>query len=259
MIFRVDSKRPINESEDIAKIKREVTSRSRSFLFISLALVVASLIDSELPVLVPENGFIGINIPLTSSRSGSCSTRTTHPNFINLFNKLLLNIGISNEIINIYKGMSKGQILEEIKDNELLKNLAKKTISCSHPCQVRYLSESIPQNCGSCYPCLVRRAAMLSANIEDCDYKFDLNKELINTEDRGSDFRALLLSLKKYLINKEDKNYLRNSLLKTGKLTLKELDNYEQIYSKTMEELYSMLLNNIESSDEIADYLGVED
>lgn len=257
LLFRVNPKRPINESEDIAKYDREITNRSRSFLFISLAIIVASMIDSELPVYVPENGFIGINIPLTSSRSGSCSTRTTHPNFVNLFNELLTRLGINNEITNIYKEKSKGEILEEFNDNELLNKLAKETISCSHPCQVRYLKEKIPQNCGSCYPCLIRRAAMFSAGIEDCNYKFDLDQRLINREGRGSDFRALLLSLKEYLIHKEDKNYLRNLLIKTGKLTIHELDIYEQIYVKTMEEIYYML-NASKNRDVIFDYLGVE-
>ncbi|MFW6016120.1 MAG: hypothetical protein ACOCRK_06750 [bacterium] len=216
-------------------------------------MIVASLIDTEIPIYVPENGFIGINIPLTDSRNGSCSTRTTHPYFIDLFNELLTELGINNSIINIYKKKSKGEILEEIKNNELIQNFSKETISCSHPCQIRFLGENAPQNCGYCYPCLIRRAAMYAANIQDCDYVFDLNKELINT-DKGSDFRALLLSLKKYLNYKDDKSYLNNLLLKTGKLTVNNINNYKRIYVKTMEEIYSMI--KTKGSTEVINYLG---
>jgi hypothetical protein len=57
----------------------ENTTRSRSFLFFAAGIAVADGIGARVPLCVPENGFIGINVPLTASRSGSLSTRTTHP------------------------------------------------------------------------------------------------------------------------------------------------------------------------------------
>ena len=64
---------------------RENTTRSRSLLFLSAALAIAAAQDPTTPVYVPENGFIGINVPLTRARVGSSSTRTTHPHFLTLF------------------------------------------------------------------------------------------------------------------------------------------------------------------------------
>jgi hypothetical protein len=62
----------------------EGTTRSRSLLFIAGALAAAAAVGPHVPVYVPENGWIGLNVPLTRARTGSASTRTTHPHFLML-------------------------------------------------------------------------------------------------------------------------------------------------------------------------------
>lgn len=49
----------------------ENTSRGRSLLFLCSALTVAGILGDQTPVYIPENGFIGLNVPLTNSRDGS--------------------------------------------------------------------------------------------------------------------------------------------------------------------------------------------
>ena len=61
---------------------RESTTRTRSILFLAAGLVVAAGYGPNVPLFIPENGFIGINVPLTEARNGSLSTRTTHPYFM---------------------------------------------------------------------------------------------------------------------------------------------------------------------------------
>ena len=51
----------------------EKTTRARSLLFVAAGLAVASAIGDAVPLYMPENGFIGINVPLTAARSGSLS------------------------------------------------------------------------------------------------------------------------------------------------------------------------------------------
>ncbi|WP_051318369.1 hypothetical protein [Cohnella thermotolerans] len=92
--FRVTPGKPFNINESVVG---ESTSRSRSFLFIAGAVAVASIIGENTPVYIPENGFIGINVPLTQSRSGSCSTRTTHPYFLKLLNEVLDELGLAEQ------------------------------------------------------------------------------------------------------------------------------------------------------------------
>lgn len=59
----------------------ENTSRGRSLLFLCAAVSIAGIMGKQVPVYIPENGFIGLNVALTNGRKGSCSTRTTAPLF----------------------------------------------------------------------------------------------------------------------------------------------------------------------------------
>jgi hypothetical protein len=71
----------------------EISFRSRSLLFLGLACYAAS--GQSVPIIVPENGAIALNPPLTASRRGAC-TRTAHPSFSVRFKRFLIR---SNSII----------------------------------------------------------------------------------------------------------------------------------------------------------------
>lgn len=72
----------------------EDTTRSRSFMFFAHAVVLASAQGKPIDLIIPENGLISLNIPSTYSRIGTSSTRTTHPFYMNKFQKLLDNLGL---------------------------------------------------------------------------------------------------------------------------------------------------------------------
>jgi hypothetical protein len=59
----------------------ERSQRSRSFLFVSSAALVASALGIE-DVYLNENGVIAVHVPLTAARIGSLSTRTASPRVI---------------------------------------------------------------------------------------------------------------------------------------------------------------------------------
>ena len=87
-------RRPNAAQRRPAPTDRENTTRSRSFFFIAAGLARAALLGPEAPLYVPENGVIGINVPVSPSRAGSLSTRTTHPFFMAMLRRLLDSIGI---------------------------------------------------------------------------------------------------------------------------------------------------------------------
>lgn len=263
ILFNVKPKSPLDIDGNKIKLKTEDTSRSRSFLFLAGAISVASLIDEAIPVYIPENGFIGINVPLTDSRSGSCSTRTTHVYFLKLFNNILNEVGIKNNIINFYAYKSKGEMVEEHKSNPVFKKYFSETISCSHPCLCRYDKYKTPMNCGYCYPCLIRRASLNDIEDECSNYNpnYILSKQFIDKFGRlngkASDFKAVLLSLRKYLENKNDDNYIKYILLKQGILNNDELNNYLRVYKKSMNELLKMIIKqDKKNSGGLLEYLG---
>lgn len=175
---------------------REASTRSRSLLFLAAGVVVASGYGPDVPLVIPENGFIGINVPLTDARRGSLSTRTTHPHFMNELVGVLAALGIGNPITNPFRLMTKGEMLAASSDRDTLFAMAGQTLSCAHPEAARYAQR--PQgNCGYCFPCLIRRGALHSVGLDDSnDYAFDaLTEDVELLAARGNDLRALVRSL----------------------------------------------------------------
>ena len=140
---------PDNESEG--------TTRGRSIIFFAFAALAASAIQSQpdtpANIYVPENGFISLNIPLNSGRMGSFSTKTTHPVYLKGIQNIWNEVGISLNLIMPYQFKTKGEVLAECKNQQLLKELVFQSVSCG-----KYRVYKM-QHCGRCVPCLVRRAA----------------------------------------------------------------------------------------------------
>lgn len=137
----------------------EDTQRGRSFLFFALAVLAASALGSNSQVLVPENGLIGLNVPLDPLRLGSLSTRTTHPFYMARVNDLLSQLRLSVELTNPYRHFTKGEMLAGCKDRGFLQEIVGQSMSCSSPAKARYKKLS-PRHCGTCVPCLIRRASI---------------------------------------------------------------------------------------------------
>lgn len=145
----------------------ENTTRSRSIVFFSHAILLASGMGHPTTLYVPENGVISLNVPLTVHRAGSLSTRTTHPYFMGLLQELLSQLGIDVTIKNPYQFSTKGEMANDCKDKDFLAQTVEWTMSCSHPDLGRYKKHPEPSHCGTCLPCTIRRAALLKAGIED--------------------------------------------------------------------------------------------
>jgi hypothetical protein len=162
----------------------------------ALGVYAARAFGPEVPLYVPENGFIAINIPLTPSRSGSCSTRTMHPFFLDKLTSVLRGLGIVNDIINPFKMKTKGECLRDCLDRTLLKSLVDTSVSCSHGTRKQYWIRKGVQNCGYCVPCIVRRAALYKAGLDQRRlYGIDVCGGEIAIDDEGDsadDLRAIL-------------------------------------------------------------------
>jgi len=148
------------------------SQRSRSMAFFAYGVLAATTLDrykDTLPIslYVCENGFIGVNPPLTGSRLGSLSTRTTHPLVFALFQDLLNAAQISVQLVNPYRQKTKGEMLIGCANQSLLDELASSSTSCGRYKQFGY------QHCGRCVPCLIRRSAFLRAGRADnTKYKY---------------------------------------------------------------------------------------
>lgn len=217
----------------------ERSTRSRSFLFISLAIVTASAFGPDIPIYVPENGFIGINAPLTEGRLGSYSTRTTHPKYFEYLSNIISLFGLGHELINPFKYESKGTILERCNNRDILKKLFPASISCAHPTTGRW--KGFPSgNCGYCYPCLIRRA---SAHKMGWDSQNDYQNDPIGKPDiilergeKSKDLISLLISINRY---KSGKHKSSSLVLKSGSLgsESRNLDKLVKMHKDSMNEI----------------------
>lgn len=147
----------------------ESSTRSRSLLFFSHAIAIASGMEHHVDLYIPENGVISINIPLTIMRLGSLSTRTTHPYFMGMLQQLIQALGIDITLVNPFQFKTKGEMMLECKDRDFLYANYQKTMSCSHPDQGRWSGEHTG-HCGECLPCTIRKAAIKAADLADATY-----------------------------------------------------------------------------------------
>lgn len=164
----------------------DITMRSRSFNFLALAAVAASVVaevtDTNLvPLIVPENGFIALNAPLTPRRVGSLSTRTTHPYYLGKIQSVFDQIGIPATISNPYEFKTKGEMFRECLDPLALQSAAPATMSCSN-----WKRKSMA--CGRCVPCLIRRASFEFAGVPDTS---DYVTPLAQGAEMGDDLLAV--------------------------------------------------------------------
>lgn len=137
----------------------ENTLRGRSFVFFAIAALAASALPRPGRVVVPENGLIGLNVPLDPLRLGALSTRTTHPYYMARINELLANLGIPVFLDNPYRHVTKGEMVARCRNLPFLQSIAAYSMSCSSPAKARYKGLS-PRHCGTCVPCLIRRASL---------------------------------------------------------------------------------------------------
>lgn len=158
----------INDAPRKAKLvpwNKEGTTRSRSLLFLALAACCADAISqfrniSTTRLLIPENGVIAINAPLTHRRIGAASTRTAHPHYLQGLRRCFQAVGIKADIYNPFAFQTKGEMILNSSYRALLDPLVLRTVSCG-----KYKRKS--QQCGRCLPCLIRRSANHAAGIKE--------------------------------------------------------------------------------------------
>lgn len=181
----------------------EDTLRARSFLFFALAAMAADALGGSQVIHVPENGLISLNVPLDPLRLGALSTRTTHPYYMARVQELFSHLGLSVALHNSYAFKTKGEMMKECRNPKLIRKVAHHTMSCSHPANARFALDPTRRDnrhCGSCVPCIIRRAAFAVGLGEDkTPYAIDdLAAQTLDSEKaEGEHVRSFQLALAK--------------------------------------------------------------
>lgn len=174
IIKRLDNKqRPVEycavADNPYKKARPEFSTRSRGFLF-AATVVYAAAAHGISHAMMPENGQLAINPPLTPARLAACSTRSVHPWVVDQFNQLIVAVRGNVVVHNPFLYLTKGEVCAVASDSGLSPTDLARTVSCGN-----HSVHRLGGNCGYCYPCLIRRSGLYVALGEDpTDYEHDL-------------------------------------------------------------------------------------
>jgi 7-cyano-7-deazaguanine synthase in queuosine biosynthesis len=212
------------------KYQFETSFRSRSLIFLGLAVYAALKVGDDVPILIPENGPISLNIPLNPSRRGACSTRTVHPFFVSSINSVLSAAGIPHSVENPYRLKTKGEMVKECRDQAVLKLGVPLTNSCGKAGRKTHWARRNARACGVCVPCLLRRAALHAAGLDDELYG---NEAFSGDPESYADVHALMGLLNAKLSAYE----IKKRLIANGRLPFSELSEHADVVQRMIQEV----------------------
>lgn len=213
----------------------DVSMRTRSISFLALAIIGADAVSkknsiNKVDIIIPENGFISLNIPLTPRRIGSFSTRTTHPYFISCMQNIFDSVGINVQMINPYQFKTKGEMVNECLDGATLKKAIGYTVSCG-----KWKRKNAP--CGRCLPCLIRRASLYEGKVNDGDFYPKLKNVLLD-----ENYRDDLISVASAILRYK-KNPRRTNILLNGQLPYDLLNEFRGVFHRGIIEIENFLIS----------------
>lgn len=215
------------------KFHSDGNHRSRSFFFIGLGCFLSP--SSEL--IIPENGTISINYPLTPSRVSSLSTRTTHPLVLSKLQTLLNNIGIDVKLINPYNYLTKGEMVSKCLNKKLLVKALESSTSCGKSGHTKTWINKDTKHCGVCMPCLYRRAALNKNGLDTQIYGRDITKPLNRTN--FVDLPAII----NFLNSSFDLDKMKRDILINGSIPLEYLEEYAKMVLRSREEVMQLFID----------------
>jgi 7-cyano-7-deazaguanine synthase in queuosine biosynthesis len=171
-----------------AKLRRERTQRSRSFLYAAIAGAVASLVGRD-RILVYENGVIGVNLPISRQVVGATATRTAHPKVLRGFSRILEAVAGRRLVIeNPFILKTRTEVLEQLAACGA-GDLIRHSVSCAHV----HAQSNMHPHCGVCSQCIDRRFGVLAAGLEAHDPEEGYDVDLVTGAREKEDDKLLLI------------------------------------------------------------------
>lgn len=186
--------KPVLEQTHAAGRRLEPSSRSRGLLYLATGTYVAAS-HGVAEVAIPENGQLAVNPPLTATRVAAASTRSVHPYFLHLVNKLITTVGGAVQAVNPLLSATKGEVCRRARSAGLPLEVIMKTVSCGRI--PRYRRHGNYYHCGCCYPCLLRQSGLLNGlGRDDTPYEVDVWDPGLDRKKRED-----MLALRSWLAN----------------------------------------------------------
>ena len=154
------------------EVRQEPTRRTRGFLFLALGAVAALSARAD-RLMLYENGIGALNLPYGSAELGVMTSRSVHPQTLDRMGALIsLLAGHEFTIRNGAVLQTKAMMCADPALRSLLD-----AIPLTFSCDAFPLRRKGPSQCGVCTSCLLRRLALLNANLQHNDtegYRYDV-------------------------------------------------------------------------------------
>lgn len=231
------------------ELSAELSCRSRSLMFLSIALIVASYANCK--IVVPENGSVSLNFPLSPSRRASCSTRTTHHVFLKQYREVLKALGLTTQVENPYEKMTKGEMVQHCSDKDYLMSIVEHSNSCGKRGMHQHMYDNThATHCGHCMPCMYRKAAMIGER----DLATYGNRFVTLYGKKGDKVAEDFFAMLNYLKTDLTKEQIRRELKIAGMTSFDDLEEYVDLVVRTRAELAAMI--RADNNRTILRYLG---
>lgn len=226
------------------ELTKEASFRSRSLLFIGIAMFCVETLPNCNVLTIPENGTISLNYPLTPSRTSTLSTRTTHPFYINQLQELIQNLGLSTILNNPYHDSTKGELVEICSKPMILAATYSLSVSCGkRGRKMHWDTKTGTHHCGICMPCIYRRAALHKLKFDDQLYGIDIFSTP-NPIFNKYDFPALFDFLSSNLTTEK----IKRTLLVAGSIDFKDLDASASLVERVRDEIKQWIFDKGDDS-----------
>lgn len=168
----------------------EASQRTRSFMFLILAALVARRLGRRDLLMIAENGQMAIHLPLNTARIGAFSTHTAHPDVLDSMQTIISRaLGGAYHISNPYVSLTKAEVVERVWT--AMRGAVPVTSSCWRNAR---LPEGVT-HCGECVPCMVRRVAIETHGDDPTPYGRDSFAQNFSTLDADDEARRNLADL----------------------------------------------------------------
>lgn len=215
------------------ELSKESSFRSRSLLFLGIGMYCTEGLPACNQLLIPENGTISVNFPLTPSRSSTLSTRTTHPHYIQLLQTLLGTAGFTTTIENPYKFMTKGEMVVLPTSKPIITSMYGLSVSCGKRGRKMHWDIKVgTSHCGVCMPCIYRRASLHQMGADTQLYGIDIfktAKPVLSIPDMPAFFDFIKRPMKRTTI--------RRTLIVNGSFTPADAEAYAYLVERVRDEI----------------------
>ena len=187
-------------SRDVPGFDHDVegSQRTRSFMFLILAALVARRLDRRDLLMIAENGQLAIHLPLNTARIGAFSTHTAHPDFLHSMQNIISTaLARTYRISNPYISLTKAEVVERVWT--AMREAVPVTSSCWRNAR---LPEGVT-HCGECVPCMIRRIAIETHGDDPTPYARDSFAEKFSTMEADDEARRNLADLCEFSRNFE--------------------------------------------------------